>query len=243
MKDNSFGALLSKCKSLGYKVNGPNKHGLWVITKKRAAKLIIRRSGMCEIQKWDARRNCYATASPANVYIRHVPEIRGAISHSSVIEPDIAKRILQTLEEIPTAPKSSGEYKVDKLTFGNTYVYKFSNGFVSVDLVFNEVIISGVVHINKNGVIAPIETGSQKDPWFLIEGRSKCTSACKGVQVQILYDGNRFWVPLERTRRVLRVSPHRSFSLSSLDKALIDAAMRLFLDRQENEEGKRQDTK
>jgi hypothetical protein len=188
-----------------------------IITKKRSCKIILKRHYMI-ISYWNPERLCYTNSSTHN---RYFANINWYDSHINTIDAALQK-----------APqynkKTSDTFEVEPCGFIEKYISLYTNGLVKMEAQFTSVIVTGIVEFDKRGIIRDSKPdGGKKDCWFMIDGKHRCPSNCKGHAIRVLFNGEQ-WIPIRKTDKHFVIDKN-TYNLYKLDRILLEEAVKLFM--------------
>jgi len=221
----TFGDLKTYCKNHNVKFTASKNKDSYsdriskiTITKTRAIKIIFTPGNM-GWSFWNPQRQSYVFEDTVytNIY-----NFEDNMDYGNTT-------IIDLLDKTESCKKSTpGDFPVPKQEFDPNSVIRYTNGLVKMDITITQAFVSGVVKITNRGLIKEIKTDDDCECWFLIDGKGKCKSACEGRPIKILYDGEQCFVSLEKKEKSYRVSD-KSTPLTTMDKVVVDAALKLFL--------------
>jgi len=226
----TFGDLRTHCKENDVKFTTTRNKDSFsdrvvkiTITKTRAIKIVLT-PGKMGWSLWDPQRQNYVHASEIHTGIYNFEEKYDIVSNQ--YGNDKAIDLLNTAK---THKKSTpGDFPVPKQEFDPSSIIRYTNGLVKMDISITQAYVTGVVKITNRGAIKEVKVDDNCDCWFLVDGRGKCKSECGGRPVSILYDGEQYFVSIEKKEKSCRVSKDPR-PLTLMDKMVVDAALKLFL--------------
>jgi len=199
------------------------------ITKTRAIKIVIG-WGRIYWSFWNPNRRCYGENNykDSSYYRLHDDKEISQIWYDTIVE----------LLETESASKSPQEFKIPLMEFTDKIMSRYNNGLVKIHITMNQAFVSDVVKVTDRGLIREMQTEDDCDCWFLIDGRNKCVGYCNGKPARIIYDGEKYYSTIEKTDKSCRIaSEQQQLELSTLDKTVIDSALKLFLTLKEKKGG------
>ena len=208
--------------------------GRITITKKRSCKIIIEYQ-TCYAQLWDPNRMAYTSKDKKYIFSNFGGGVRW------VKDPTIPclvmqnfEDVIQFLEECPQYNKKETDiFEIKPQEFSQKTLTLFTNGIVRLNNNFTSAFVVGVVEINNRGILQEAKQDS-KNCWFLIDGKSNCNSTCKGQSVRVIFDGDEKWIAVSKSGKKYVVENNSTYALSKLDKYVIEEALKLYLEN-ENE--------
>lgn len=227
----TIGDLRTHCKAKGIKFTATygNTKKITItitITKTRAVKIVLT-WGKISWSFWDDHRKSYVVDDKRNTSYYRLED--------SVEINDWYGSIIDLLDTKPAEKTKAKEFPVPKQEFDGYYILSYTNGLAKADITITQACVSGVVKITSRGLIKEMETEDNCDCWFLVDGRGKCASDCKGRPARIIYDGERYYTTIEKTDKSYRIAT-KQLKLTTLDKMVVDTALKLFLTFKEKDQ-------
>jgi len=224
----TFKDLRKYCKANKIKYTTPKHGGKTTITKPRCIKISLDCGSMI-CSYWDSRRKSYTSGDK-----KHINQYD--LAENADISAEVWDAVVEALET--TVTETSG-FKIDKRTFTDNAITKFTNGLVRSNVSITQALVLGVAKITDRGLVKEVQPTDDCECWFLIDGKSRGAECkkCSGTAIRILYDGEKYWVPIEKTNKSYRISDTVP-NMSTIDKFIVDAAVKLFLTLKEKDEQK-----
>lgn len=201
----------------------------FIITKKRAIKIVLKRYRIA-YSFWDANRQNYGPHIKKEWPVICPPTLDHHISD------DWYNSIVELLETEAAKPSKLKEYPIVRQEFSNDCIVRYTNGLVKMNATITQAFVSSVVKVTNRGIIKEVKPSDDCECWFFIDGRGKCVSSCDGRVARIIYDGESQYATVEKTDKSYRISDNR-LDLNTVDKAVVDAALKLFLTLKEKDQG------